>query len=156
MSAPQQIKVHFSPDIIVRIGNVETNGWASALRDWHHNKDPDRNFGRNVSNGKGIEKTWAWHMHMAPEEITASDNELQRWEQTSNAHYRTSDRLIVYSMAQDRPIQFGILLLAFLDPKGHDLLQKGARASERRELWENIAYTHQVSGKMPDGTFTEP
>lgn len=94
-------------------------------------------------------------MHFAPDEKTSSEDELNNWQTTSNAYYRTSDRLIVYSMAKDYPVKYGLLLLAFLDPKGHNLLTKGPNASERRENWENIAYTHQASGNMPDGTTTE-
>lgn len=155
MSTPK-IGVHFSPEIIAKIGTRDTAGWADALRDWHHNGDQNFNFGRNVSNGKSSEHTWAWHLHFAPDENTSTKAELQRWQQTSNDYHRTSDRLIVYSMAKDQPIKYGILLLAFLDPKGHDLLTSGPGAAERRENWENIAYTHQVSGNMPDGTITEP
>lgn len=155
MSTPK-IGVHFSPEIIAKIGTGDTAGWADALRDWHHNGDQNFNFGRNVSNGKSSEHTWAWHLHFAPDENTSTKAELQRWQQTSNDYHRTSDRLIVYSMAKDQPIKYGILLLAFLDPKGHDLLTSGPGAAERRENWENIAYTHQVSGNMPDGTITEP
>lgn len=156
MSTQPQIQVHFSPAIIARIGKSDTKGWAEALRDWHHKDDPDYNFGRNVSNSRGVENTWAWHLHMAPDPSTTSEEDLLKWEKTSNSYYRTSDRLLVYSMSQEKPLQYGMLLLALLDPKGHDMLTKGVAASERRSLWEDLAYTHQMSGNMPDGTLTEP
>jgi hypothetical protein len=151
VNKPQQIKVHFSPDLIAKIGTADTQGWASATRDWHYHGDPDLNFGRNVSNSSGLENTWAWHMHMAPD----AENELKRWDRKKNAYHRTSDRLIVYSMEQKNPIPYGILLLAFLTPNGHDLLTKGVNAAQRRADWEDIAYTHQLTGQMPPGTITE-
>jgi hypothetical protein len=76
VNKPQQIKVHFSPEIIAKIGTEDTQGWAGAIRDWYHHNDPDLNFGRNVSNSIGAGNTWAWHMHMAPE----AENELNRWD----------------------------------------------------------------------------
>jgi hypothetical protein len=146
------IAVHFSPQIIKRIGSADTKGWADVIRDWHHYGDSDRNFGRNVSNSNGVKNTWAWHMHMAPETL----NEQKKWDREKDAYRRTSDRLVVYSMAQDVPMTYGILLLSFLTPNGHDLLVKGPNAAKRREDWEDIAYTHQATGQMPPGTITEP
>ena len=144
------ISVHFSPEIIAKIGTADTHGWTSAIRDWHHNGDPIKNFGRNVPNSRGVENTWAWHVHMAPE----TDAEIDAWDGARKAYDRTSNRLLVYSMDQDLPTRYGILLLAFLAPKGHELLTKGSSASQRREDWENIAYSHQISGFMPPGTVT--
>ncbi len=152
MTINTQISVHFSPAIIQRIGAADTAGWSSAIRDWHHLGDPEKNFGRNVSNGIGVENTWAWHVHMAPE----SQEDLERWDRAQNPYRRTSDRLLIYSMDQERPMRYGILLLAFLVPNGHDLLTKGQSAAQRRQDWEDIAYTHQISGSMPPGTITEP
>jgi len=146
-----QITVHFSPEIIAKVGLADTSGWANAIRDWHHHDDPTRNFGRNVSNSSGTGNTWAWHMHMAPE----SEEDQQRWDRARTPYHRTSDRLLVYSMDQERPVQYGILLLAFLTPNGHDLLTKGVNAAQRRSDWEDIAYTHQTNGAMPPGTVSE-
>lgn len=151
MTINTQISVHFSPEIIARIGKTDTDGWASAIRDWHHLGDPDKNFGRNVSNSPGVANTWAWHLHMSPE----AEMDLGRWDRQENIYYRTSDRLLVYSMDQDIPMRYGVLLLAFLTPNGHDLLTKGPNAAQRRDDWENIAYTHQQIGQMPEGTITE-
>ena len=151
MSVPTSIPVHFSPEILNKIGLADTKGWACAIRDWKHRDNPDLNFGRYVSNSSGVENTWAWHMHMAPE----SENDLRRWDRELRPYHRTSDRLLVYSMADERPMQYGILLLAFLTPNGHNLLTKGPNAAQRRDDWENIAYTHQATGQMPAGTFTE-
>lgn len=151
MNVLQQIKVHFSPGIISKIGTGQTRGWADALRDWHHNNDPDRNFGRNVANSRCAEHTWAWHLHMSPK----SEADLWKWDIANSAYNRTSDRLLVYSMDKEKPMRFGLLLLAFLAPDGHYRLINGPSAAQRREDWENIAYTHQMSGNMPDGTITE-
>jgi hypothetical protein len=52
-------------------------------------------------------------------------------------------------MEQEHPIQYGILLLAFFIPNGHDRLTKGVNAAQRRADWEDIAYTHQQTGQMP-------
>lgn len=147
----QLITVHFSPEIIKKIGTGDTKGWASAFRDWHHNGDPEKNFGRNVPNSRGSENTWAWHLHMAPDEA----KDLALWDKAKKAYDRTSDRLIVYSLANDQPLTHGILLLAFLSPKGHQLLTQGASALERQARWEDIAYTHQIRGTVPPGTITE-
>lgn len=88
---------------------------------------------------------------MAPQ----AENEIRQWDRERNAYHRTSDRLVVYSMDKGCPIKYGILLLAFLAPHGHNLLTKGPNAAQRREDWENIAYTHQETGEMPEGTITE-
>lgn len=62
--------------------------------------------------------------------------------------------MLVYSMDHAFPDKHGILLLAFLSPNGHDLLTKGPNAAQRRDDWEDIAYTHQMTGNMPPGTFS--
>lgn len=85
---------------------------------------------------------------MAPQERSA----LATWDRAQKVYDRTSDRLLVYSMDQDLPTRYGILLLAFLTPNGHQLLTQGPSASQRREDWENIAYSHQINGFMPPGT----
>lgn len=77
---------------------------------------------------------------------------MQRWDNQRNPYNRTSDRLLVYSMDQENPIEYGILLLSFLVPNGHELLIKGASALQRRSDWEDIAYTHQTNGNVPPGT----
>lgn len=151
MSAPQ-IEVHFSPDMLRNVGESNTSDWVKALRDWHHKGDPDCVFGRNVSNSRGVELTWAWHLHVVPDED--SPEELRKWDLARKSYDRTSDRLIIYSMEKNNPMKYGMLLLAFLDPKGHDRLTKGPNAAVQREAWEIIAYTHQISGNMPCGTKT--
>lgn len=145
------ITVHFSPTIIAKIGSSDTSGWTSAIRDWHHNDDPNKNFGRDVYNSPGVAKTWARHVHMAPD-TTA---EQIRWDRIQHAYRRTSDRLLVYSMDSEVPTRYGILLLAFLTPNGHDLLTYGASAAQRRDDWEDIAYTHQMTGNLPPGSISE-
>lgn len=148
MTINTQISVHFSPAIIKGIGAASTAEWSSAIRDWHHLGDPDKSFGRNVPNSPGVEDTWAWHVHMAPE----ADADIDIWDGAKKTYDRTSNRLLVYSMDKELPTRYGILLLAFLAPKGHELLTKGVNASQRREDWENIAYSHQMNGYMPPGT----
>lgn len=145
------ISVHFSPSIIQKVGTTDTFGWASAIRSWHHNGDPDKNFGRNVPNSAGVENTWAWHVHMAPD----VQEEQAQWDRIRDSYRRTSDRLLVYSMDSEMPTRYGILLLAFLTPNGHDLLTYGANAAQRRADWEDIAYTHQMTGNLPPGSITE-
>lgn len=145
------INVHFAPALITKIEPSSAPNWASAIRDWHHLDDPEKNFGRNVSNAaQGQPNTWAWHVHMAPVE----PKEIEKWDNAKNAFNRTSDRLLVYSLDQEMPERYGILLLAFLTPNGHDLLIKGPNAAQRREDWENIAYTHQFAGNLPPGSFS--
>lgn len=148
----QVITVRFSPEIIRRIGRADTQGWTDVIRSWHHGGDRNLNFGRNVPNSGGSENTWAWHVHMAPDSNTAKEQEMQRWDEKERPYDRTSNRLLVYSMDQENPIKYGILLLSFLVPNGHELLTKGPNASQRREDWENIAYTHQMTGNVPPGT----
>ena len=147
------IGVHFSPDLIAKIGTEVTAEWAAAIREWHHKGDPDWYFGRNVSNSLGVENTWAWHLHYVPE--ATSTEAVKKWDRTSNSYYRTSNRLVVYSMDKKDPLKYGFLMLAFLQPDGHEQLQFGPSAAERRQDWEDIAYTHQMTGNVPDGTISE-
>lgn len=78
-----------------------------------------------------------------------------RWDRIQDAYRRTSDRLLVYSMDSEMPTRYGILLLAFLMPNGHDLLTYGVNAAQRRADWEDIAYTHQMTGNLPPGSISE-
>lgn len=126
--------------------------WAEAVRNWHHRRDPQWNFGRDVPNSPGSAQTYARHMHYVPDDTDA--DALAKWDKEREPYRRTSDRLVIYSMDKTDPLKYGFLMLAFLQPDGHAQLQKGPSAAERREIWENIAYTHQVSGNMPDGTFS--
>ena len=135
------------------MGAGDTAQWAAAVRDWHHNGDPDLYFGRNVSNSAGVGHTWAWHMHYAPEPSSIEATKVWNW--ARDEYYRTSNRLVVYSMDKENPMKFGFLMLAFLQPDGHEQLQAGPSAAARRENWENIAYTHQMTGNIPDGTISE-
>lgn len=84
------------------------------------------------------------------------EDALDAWESAKRTIDRTSNRLLIYSMDKDQPQRYGILLLAFLAPEGHKMLTQGVNALVRHQLWEDIAYTHQMSGKMPTGTITEP
>jgi hypothetical protein len=124
-----KIGVHFSPDLIAKIGTEVTADWAAAIREWHHNGDPDWYFGRNVSNSIGVGDTWAWHMHYAPE--NTSTEAVEKWNKERVPYRRTSDRLVIYSMDKKDPLKYGFLMLAFLQPDGHKQLQFGPSASQR-------------------------
>lgn len=147
------LPVHFAPDIAARL-RPDLFWWAETVRDWQLKGDPDRMFGRDVYNHpNGYSQTWARHVHVAPSPHIEGH---EKWEKTHSAFNRTSDRLMIYSMDEDQPFKYGVLLLALLgDPGGHDKLIKGAAAQERRELWEDLAYAHQKDGDMPTGTVTE-
>ena len=146
----KKFPVHFAPSLIQKIETSSAPNWADALHDWHYLGDPEKNFGRDVSNARDSTNTWAWHVHMAPED----QNAIEKWDRINLAFRRTSDRLLVYSMDKQVPERYGILLLAFLTPNGHDQLIRGASAAQRRSDWEDIAYTHQYTGNMPQGTFS--
>lgn len=141
-----KIGVHFAPHLVISIGKDNLPVWAASLRDWHHNGDPYYDFGRNVSNAKGVGETYAWHLHLAP----ASEAELLKWEKKTESFHRTSDRIIVYSMSKEHPLKYGILLLEFLDPNGHAKLKSGPSAE-----WERLAELHQRTGTLPIGSHTE-
>ncbi len=147
------LAVHFAPTIAARLSPY-LPWWAQAVRDWQLNGDPDRLFGRDVYNHpNGYSQTWAKHVHVVPSPHLAGH---EKWENASSAFNRTSDRLMIYSVSEEHPFKYGVLLLALLgDPGGHDKLIKGAAAQENRQLWEDLAYAHQSSGDMPTGTVTE-
>ena len=147
------LRVHFAPQIAVRL-KPELPWWAATVRDWQLNGDPDRMFGRDVYNStNGYSQTWAKHVHVIP---SSGQEGYEKWERNSIARNRTSDRLMIYSLSEAKPFEYGILLLALLgDPGGHDRLIRGAAAQERRQLWEDLAYAHQSSGDLPSGTETD-
>lgn len=149
----QRLTVHFAPSIAQRL-QPHLEWWADAIRSWQSSGDPDQIFGRDAYNHpNGYSATWARHMHVVPSPHLPG---LEKWEKTRNPYYRTSDRLLIYSMDEQRPLKYGILLLALLgDPGGHDKLIRGAEAQEKRELWEDLAYAHQKDGDLPEGSVTE-
>lgn len=152
MSGPL-LPIHFSPGIATRL-EPHLPWWANAVRDWHCHGDPDAIFGRDVCNHPdGYTATWARHTHVVP---SSQGFERERWEKASTSYRRTSDRLLVYSMDSEYPFKYEVLLLALLgDPGGHARLIKGAQAQEARAIWDNLAYAHQTSGDLPNGTTTE-
>lgn len=136
-----QITVHFSSAIINRIGTGQLADWGNAMRAWFHEGDPDRVFGRDAPNSPQGTFSFAYHLHMVP-----SDEALvQKWELIANPHYRTSDRFIIYSLDRSAPLKYGMYLLDMLgDPGAHQLAFTGPEAQERRELWEDLAWGHQM------------
>lgn len=148
------LDVHFSPTIVARVGD-DTALWADALRDWFHRNDPDRIFGRDSPNSRTGTFTWSRHLHVVPSLEVAGKAALLKWEQTGNPFHRTSDRLLIYSLSQDAPLVHGLFLIALLgDPGGHQRAFDGATAAGLRELWEDLAYSHQMAGALPSGALT--
>jgi len=149
VSAPR-IKIHFSQSIVKRIGTQDLQEWGDVLRAWHHDRDPDRIFGRDSPNSKDGTPTWANHLHMVP---STNPAEEATWLATSRAFDRTSDRLIIYSLDKAAPLKYGMYLLDLLgDPGAHAKAFTGAQAQERREIWEDIAWNHQMGVYSPAHT----
>lgn len=149
----QRLEVHFAPSVSKRL-EPHLHWWAEAIRGWHFDGDPDAMFGRDVYNHpNGYTATWARHMHVTP---SPGQPGMAKWEGTQNPFHRTSDRILVYSLDKEYPLRYGVLLLALLgDPGGHERLIKGAQAQEMRELWDDLAYAHQIDGDLPEGTVSE-
>lgn len=151
----QQISVHYSPDVLRRIGKSQDQlaGWTGIFRAWFHFGDPDLYFGRDVTNNPQGGFAYARHLHMVPSDETPEVQD--EWESHADAHYRTSDRLVIYSLDRQSPYKQGMLILDLVgDPGGHALCFTGAAAKGRLQHWENLAYSHQVGGNLPTGAYS--
>jgi hypothetical protein len=146
----QRIKIHFAQSIVARIGTQDLLEWGDVLRAWHHDGDPDRIFGRDSPNSRDGTPTWAHHLHMVP---STNDAAEAVWLGKSRAFDRTSDRFIIYSLDAAAPLKYGMYLLDLLgDPGAHAKAFTGAQAQERREIWEDIAWNHQMGVYTPAHT----
>ncbi|WP_336695662.1 hypothetical protein [Delftia acidovorans] len=157
MTEQSRIAIHFSPVILGRIGssNDDLRGWVGAFHEWFYDQDPDWNFGRDVSNNPSGGSAYAWHLHMAPSEKEPDKSKLARWLRTEEAYYRTSDRLVIYSLDKKHPHQHGMLILDLVgDPDGHKICFEQPSSPILLQKWEDLAYTHQVAGYLPNGSVT--
>lgn len=153
----QKISIHFAPAVLQRISRHpdQLKGWAGLIHDWYHNGDPDRIFGKNVSNHPLGLASYAWHMHMVPSEKDPDKGKIVRWESAKEVRHRTSDRLLIYSLDRKAPYKYGFLFLDLVgDPGGHRICFEQPSSPALLQMWSNIGYTHQVGGVLPPGTYS--
>ncbi|MDH0777504.1 hypothetical protein N5C96_29240 [Delftia tsuruhatensis] len=153
----QKISLHFAPAVLKRISNdpAQLSGWAGFIRDWYHKGDPDRIFGKDVSNHPMGGHSFAWHMHMVPSEREPDKGKILRWETANEPRHRVSDRLVIYSLDRASPYKYGFLFLDLIgDPGGHKICFEQTSSHALLQMWSNIGYAHQVGGKLPPGTIT--
>ena len=139
----QVVQVHFSVSISQTLGPDVLPGWADYIRSWIKDENaPDMFFGRDAPNSLNGSPTYARHLHVVPEDAARE----AAWLKKHRAYDRTSDDLVIYSFDRANPVRYGIYLLDFLaDPNGHKVaFNQRAAGQQQRELWENIAWNHQI------------
>lgn len=161
--AVNQLSVHVAPSVLRRFQAADAVNWKLAVdqlvndvRVW---KVLGTNgkittvttlaFGRDRSNNRD-DFAFTWHAHLEP----STKNDRKEWAAIAatgaTAFDRTSDRLMVYSLAEDSP-KYGCLILGiFGDPGGHRIFDPSY--DKIRPKWEIASEKHQKDGLLPVDT----